>query len=439
MKFSKVLTVLVVAMFFGLALSAQSGRPLSLRECVETGLKNYLPVNQSELAMERAKVNWQQSKGDMLPSLNGNISHSYNAGRNINSANEFVNQSFTSANYNLSSDLTVFNGLRLWNLLRSNQYAYEASRLDWQVQRDNLTLQIILAYLTILNNQDQLALARVLTAQTQRQVDRLEILNREGSILPSDLSDQKSQLASNKLAEVNAANQLQTSKVELARLMNIPYDSALQVERLPVEQFDTYYTATPDSIFQIASQQLAMARSPEMRRKSAEKSVQAARGRLYPNVGIGGSAITRYSSDLPNKYSEQLKELYGFNVGVGISVPILNGFFARNQVKLAKINLRETELVEQTTLIQLRQNIDRDYVNMQASVNRYRALVEQVAALNESFAAAEARFNAGVGNSVDFLAVRNRLDNANVNLILARYDFVLRTKILDYYQGRPLW
>lgn len=439
MKFSKVLTVLVVAMFFGLALSAQSSRPLSLRECVETGLKNYLPVNQSELAMERSKVAWQQSKGDMLPTLNGNISHSYNAGRNINQANEFVNQTFTGASYSLNSDLTIFNGLRLWNRLRSSQYAYEASRLEWQIQKDNLTLDIILAYLTILNNQDQLALAGVQTAQTQQQVNRLEILNQQGAILPSDLSDLKANLANNKLAEVNAANQLEISKVTLARLMNITYDSTMQVERLPVEQFDTYYTGTPDSIYTVASQQLALARAPEMRRKSAEKTVSSMRGNLYPSIGIGGTAITRYSSDLPNTYSKQLSELYGFNVGLGVNIPILNGFFARNQVKLAKINLEEAELVEKTTLIQLRQNIDRDYVNMKASVNRYRALVEQVTALNESFAAAEARFNGGVGNSVDFLAVRNNFDRANVNLILARYDFVLRTKILDYYQGRSLW
>ena len=447
MKCSKVLTVLVAAMISGLAIKAQSGRTLSLRECVETGIRNSLDVVQRDLQAQREEVNWKQSKGDMLPTFQGTINHSLNIGRNVDANNNYTNTQFTSANWSLQSGITLFNGLRLWNRLRSSQFAYEASKLEWQQQKDNLTLDIILAYLQILTNQDQLEMARIQTAQVQEQVNRLEILNQQGAILPSDLSDMKGQLANNRLAEINTANALETAKLTLAQLMNIPYDSTLQVERLPVEEFDMDYASTPDSIYQVASEQLAMVKATEMRTKSAAKTVQAARGNLIPSIGFGGSANTQYFSNFtdPNNnnktipYTDQLKNNYGFGFGIGITIPILNGFFAQNQVKMAKINLKEFEAVEKTTLVQLRQSIERDYVNMKAAVNRYQALVEQVAALTESYRAAEARFNAGVGNSVDFLTVRNNLDRANINLIIARYDYALRTKILDFYQGRPLF
>lgn len=446
MKCSKVLTVLTAAMLTGLVLNAQTRKPLSLRESVEIGIKNSLLVNQRDLAAEREEVNWRLAKGDMLPTLNGNINHSLQIGRNPGANNTYSNNTFTMANWGLNSDVTLFNGLRLWNRLRSSQYAYEAGKLEWQQQKDNLTLDIILAYLQILTNQDQLTLARVQTAQVQEQVNRLEILNEQGAILPSDLTDVKGQLSQNKINEINTANALEQAKLSLAQLMNIPYDSTLQVERMTVEQFDINYNSTPDSIYKVASEQLAIVKAPEMRRKSAEKTVAAARGNMIPSLGFGASYGTQFYSNLTdantNKtipYQQQLKNNYGFGFGVGLNIPILNGFFSRNQVRLAKINLKEAEIIEQTTQLRLRQSIERDYVNMQAAVNRYQALVEQVAALTESFRAAEARFNAGVGNSVDFLTARNNMDRANTNLIVARYDYALRTKILDFYQGRPLF
>jgi outer membrane protein len=446
MKFSKVLKVLVAAMFSGLVVNAQSGRTLSLREAVETGTKNNLLVNQANLNMQRAGVSWQQARGNMIPSLTANIGHNFRSGRGLDPVtNAYVNQEQFNAGWDLNSDVTIFNGFRLWNQLRGNAYAYDAGKWEWQQAKDNLTLDIILAYLQILTNQDQLALARIQTAQMQEQVNRLTILNEQGAIVPSELTDLQGQLSGNIINEINSKNALETAKLSLAQLLNIPYDSTMQVERLPVEQFDMNYASTPDSIFAIASEQLAMAKAPELRRLSAEKFVQAARGNLYPQVGLGGgigtawSSTARDGSDNKIGYYDQLKNNYGTGVSVGVFIPILNNFVARNQVKRAKIDLKETELIESNTQIRLKQLIERDHFNMVASVNRYRALVDQVTALTQSFRAAEARFNAGAGNSIDFLTARNNLDRANINLIVARYDYALRTKILDFYQGRQLW
>jgi outer membrane protein len=445
MKFRKVLLLSGLGVLVWCASHAQpQARIYSLRQCVETGIANNLTVNRSRLNMDRSEVYMKQSRGNMLPTLQGSIDHNLNSGRSIDLlTNDYVNQEYTI--YGLQTGVTLFNGLRLLNILRSDQYAYEAGKMEWQQQKDNLTLDIILAYLQILTSQDQLELARIQTEQTRKQVERLEILNNQGAIMPSDLTDMKGQLANNILAEINTANALETAKLNLAQLMNIPYDSNFTVERLTVDQFDLQYAATPDSIFAIASEQLAMVRATELRRKSAEKSVAAARGNYFPSIGLGANIFTNFSStgrDSSNAkipYYDQLSNNYRTTVGIGISIPILNGFRTRNQVNLAKIDLKEAELTEESTRIQLRQAIERDYVNMVAARKRYQALVEQVDAMIESFRAAEARFNAGVGNSIDYLTARNRLDLANINLIQARYDYVLRTKILDYYQGRPLW
>ena len=448
MRFRKIFALFSIAMIVYMDGRTQSitGRPLTLQECVQTAITNNLDVKQSDLDMQRAGVNWRQSKYNLLPNISGDIDHTLNQGRSIDlSSNSYVNQQQTSGSYSLSANVTLFNGLRLLNTLKSSQYAYEASKMELQWGKDQLMLKVILAYLQVLTSNDLLLQSQKQADVTQKQVERLEIMNEQGAIKPSDLTDLKGQLGDNKVSLINNQNNLDAARLSLSQLMNVPYNRNLQVERLSADQFDMNYMATTDSIFNIAMQQLTIIKAVDLRKKSAEKSVQAARGNLFPSLGLGAGFYTPYSSasrDSSNRkieYYDQLSNNYRTYVGVGISIPIFNNFRYRNQIALAKIDLKSAEYTAQTQQIQLKQNIEQDYFNMTAALNRYQALVDQVAAYAESFRAAEARFNAGASTSVDYLIAKNNLDRANVNLIIARYDYVLRTKILDYYQNKPLW
>lgn len=420
-------------------------KTLNLQTAVEAAIKNNLDVKQSGLQQEVAEANLRQARAGLLPTLNGEIDHTWNKGRSLDFSNNYINQENTTAFYTIDANLTLFNGLRLMNTLKSNQYAFEASRMEWQQSKDRVMLDVILAYLDILTNTDLLATAYLQADVTQKQIDRLEAMNKEGAIKPSDLYDLRGQLGESKLAIINNQNNVNAAKLRLAQLMAVPYDADLQVERLTADQFDLNYAATVDSIYAVAIQQLPLVKGTELRKKSAEKSVLAAKGGLFPSVGLGAGYNTQYFStatdSASNKipYGRQLSNNYNTYAGLGIRVPILNGWRARTQVTLAKISLKNAEFIQENTQIQLKQAIERDHLNMQAALSRYRALIDQVSALTESFRAAEIRFNNGVGTSIDYLTVKSILDRANANLIIARYDYVLRTKILDYYQAKPLW
>lgn len=440
--------VLSVAMIMSMDAWSQSitGRPLSLQECVQTAFANNLDVKQSDLDMQRAAVDLRQSKTNMLPNLSGQIDHTLNQGRSIDlSTNSYVNQQQTSGSYSLQSNVTLFNGLRLLNTLKSNQYAYEASKMELQQQKDQLMLNVILAYLQILTSTDLVAQAQTQANLTQTQVERLEAMNEQGAIKPSDLTDMRGQLADNKLSVINNQNNLEAARLSLLQLMNVPYNKDLTVERLRADQVELNYATTPDSIFQLALEQLATIKAADLRTKSAEKAVQAARGSLFPSLGLGAGFYTPYSSTARDsaerkiEYYDQLSNNYRTYVGLGINIPIFNNFRFRNQIALARIDLKSAEYTAKTRQIQLKQAIERDFINMTAAKSKYQALVDQVAAYAESSRAAEARYFAGASTVVDFLIAKNNYDRANVNLIIARYDYVLRTKILDYYQGKPLW
>ena len=135
-------------------------------------------------------------------------------------------------------------------------------------------------------------------------------------------------------------------------------------------------------------------------------------------------------------YGKQLNNNLFTSISLNLRIPIFNSLQSRNRIKIAQLNLRNSEFREKTVKTQLQQSIEQAYVNMSTAFERYRVLLEQVEAFTESFRAAEIRFNAGLGTSIDYLTAKNNLDRANVNLIIAKYDYVLRSRVLDYYQGK---
>ena len=459
---------------------AQNNPPvtkLTLKQCIETGLANNLDVLQSELQMESSKITMSQAKLNLLPDLNGSANHNFSQGRSIDPySNSPVTQGVNSSNFNINSGVILFNGLSLQNAVKQYSLAYQASKMDWQQVKDNLTINIILAYLQVLSNEDQLEQSKNQVLLSNKQVERLNILNKEGAIRPSDLYDLKGQYSSDELAIINAQNSLETSRIALCQFLNIPYSKDLSLERLEPGSFAVKYEETPDKIYQTALEQLALIKAVDLRKQSAEKAVKVAKGQLFPTLSFGGSVGTSYSSVArqsqyintiytstsdsaivnnvkypvfrfqdnftdPSKigYKDQLKNNVSTFYGFSLTVPIFNAFQQRNRVKQAKITLRNSELIAKTTRTQLSQSIEQAYINMASASERYKTLVEQVDAFNESFRAAEIRFNEGATTSIDYLIAKNNLDRANINLIAARYDYLLRTKILDYYQGKQLW
>ena len=429
-------------LFFLIASISSQAQTYTLQQCIDTALANNIGVKQSDLLKQTAQVNFNQSRLNVLPFVNAGISHDIYNGRSIDPAsNGYVNQKLGSANYQLNSGFVLFNGGNLQNAIKQDAAAFEASNMELQQAKDNLVLNVILAYLQVLNNEDILLSATNQAEVSQRQLERLDILNKQGAIKPSEFSDLKGQLMNDQLAIVNARNAVESAKLLLVQLMNKPYDVQMKIERVDIGEFMVNYTASANDVYQNALQQFSLVKAVELRTKSFAYGSKAARSALFPTVSIGGGLNTNYSSIAQNAsgkipYNSQLKNNVSTSVGVGITIPIFNRLLQRNRVKLADILLKNSKLEEENTKMQLRQNIEQAHLNMTNAYDRYKVLLDQVAAYTESFKAAEVRYNAGVGTSIDYLTAKDRLDRANINLISAKYDFVLRKKILDYYNGK---
>ncbi|MEI9945760.1 MAG: TolC family protein [Chitinophagaceae bacterium] len=449
---------------------------LSLKECIEQALNNNLPVKQADLRVETAEVNYKQAKADMLPDLNGNFGYGFNQGRSVDPiTNSYISQHLASSNVNLSSGVTLFNGLRLQNFVRQNKYTYEASKMDGQQVKDNLTLNVILAYLQVLSNEDGLNIAKGQLDVTRKQVERMDVLVKEGAVGAYQLADLRGQQANEEINIINLENNLQQSKLALGQLMNIDYNPNMQLERTDTDSLVINYPMASAEVIQSSFQNLALVKANDLKIKSAEKGVKVATGGFYPTVSLNANMGSRYSnlarsllatnqtevstgdyvivnstqtavlrrqqnySTEKIGYTKQLNNNLGTFAGINVAVPLFNNFFMRNRVKLAKISLKNTELESDRVKLELKQSIEQEWLNMNSSFNRYKILLQQEKDFAESFRSAQIRFNNGVINAYEFLLAKNNLDRSRVNLSQVRYDYIFRTKLLDFYAGKQLW
>lgn len=472
----KVVILSFLFLLTGLSLLAQipnTSQKLTLQQCLQIALKNNEDVQHREITSDIAKANWQGSKGYMIPTLNGDVSHGLNTGRNIDPyTNAYSNQTIKFGNYSLNTSLTLFNAFAIQHNIKQNKLAFQASEFEVQNQRDIVALNVILQYLQVLTNEDLLSVSMQQADVSAKQVERLNILNEEGSISPSQLYDLKGEYANNQLSVVNAQDNLQTAKITLSQLLNIPYNKNQQLERLSLSDFSINTMNNTDSIYQAALQNLAVIKSAELRNRSAVYGVKTYRSQRYPSLYFSGGLFTNYSSNaaaqqyvstsdietggyvlngsskLPVyapqdnfsinkiKYGDQFSNNFNSTFSIGISIPLLNNFRNKTQIKTAVYQQQDAEITLKATKTQLQQNVEQAYVNVTSARNRYDVLNEQVAAYKESFREAEIKFNAGAINSVDYLIAKNNLDQANLNLIIAKYDYVLRSMVLDYYSGK---
>ena len=468
----KMITVLLIVFVSVTA----SGQTFTLKQCIEYALSNNLPVQQGELRMEAAEVNYKQAKANLLPNLSGGGSYGFSQGRNVDPiTNSYINRRLTSSNVSLNSGVILFNGLRLQNIIKQTKYSYEASKMDWQQIKDNLTLNVILAYLQVLNNEDALSIARNQLEVTKTQVQRMQVLANEGAVGNFQLTDLRGQQANEEINIINIENNIQQSKLDLSQLMNIDYNPAMTLERTNDDSLVMNYEMSSKEVTESSFKNLALVKANDLRIKSAEKTVKAVSGNFFPtlsfnaNMGSSYSSLARsliatgqtevatgdyviannaqnpvlrrqenYTTDKIG-YTTQLNNNLGTFAGFNLSIPLFNNFRVKNQVKLARLDLKNADLEMARIKLELKQNIEQEWLNMNSAFSRYKILLQQEKDFVESFRSAEIRFANGVINAYEFLMAKNNLDRTRANLSQVKYDYLFRTRLLDFYAGKQFW
>lgn len=449
---------------------------LNLQQCIDIAQQNNLQIRQGQLTIANSDLQLRQSRLNLLPTTSFQANQSVNGGRSINpQSNEFVQRTVNATSYQLNASAILYNGGVLRSTVQQNELALQAGQQELNATKNNVSLNVAQQYLNVLTGTEQLSIAQRQADVTRAQLDRTQRLVDAGSAPEANLFELRATLASNDLDIVNAQNTLDLAKVALLQAMNVPINQDFEVEQINVPDpgLDPY-TANVQQLFDVASTSLPEIKGADLRVKAATAGVQVAKGGLYPTLSLNAGLSTIYSSaaseafesgtipqtigfitdpngnqlpinvnatnyDVRNiGYGRQLENNFSQAVSLFLRVPIFQGNLSRNRITTARIQQQNAELTAQNTRLTLRQQIETAYTQMRAGANRYRATQAQVASLERAFQVAESRLNAGAINATDYSIAKTNLDRARASLVQAKYDYVFRTKILDFYQNKPL-
>ncbi|MCF8297763.1 MAG: TolC family protein [Saprospiraceae bacterium] len=445
----------------------------SLRDCIDYALENNIQIKQQLLNVELNEANLLQNRANLLPNLNAGGTHVYNYGSTIDRfAGTFTTERIRSNNFYIQSQVTLFNGFQLLNAVKQNQFNLMSSKYNVDKVKDDMALAIATAYLQILYNIEMYDIAQGQLEITLQQVERTKKLVEAGTMAKGGLLTIEAQAASEELNVVNAKNQLDISYLTLIQLLDLNASESFEIEKPELSiSSETPAILRPDQIFEFAVNNQPGIKSAEFQIKSSEKGLDIAKGSRSPSLSISGSYGTGYSGanqigkDLVNSvvpigytsgfdtvyglysqyssyetksFSNQLDDNSNYSVGLYLNIPIFNGFATKTSVTRAKIGIQNSEYNLQLQKNQLLKTIQQAHADAAAALNSFTATQKSVSALAESFKYTEQKFNVGMVNSVEYNDAKNKLITAKSQLLQAKYEYIFRTKVLDFYMGKPL-
>ncbi|WP_268033716.1 TolC family protein [Algoriphagus sp. PAP.12] len=438
------LSLIWVAGSFSYAFSQEVSGPIDLETAVGIALENNLTLKRSELNQLTNEATLLQNQGNRYPSLSTGASSGYRWGRSINPVtNLFETERIGNINLSASSNLTLFAGGRIGNNINQAKASIEAGEFNIQTTRNNITLNIINLFINVVFNREQVKIAENQLKTTADQLSRTTKLVEAGSLPFSDQLDLQAQNASNELEVINARNAYKISKLNLAQAMQIPFTDDFEVIEPKLEINEALMaTETPMMIYESALDVMPEIQAASKNIESAEYGVKAAKGAYYPTLGVGANIFSNYvdrvfGTERPN-FGTQIENNLSQSVNLQLSIPIFSQLNNKASLQRARVQKQLAEVTELETKNQLRQDIESAYNSALAAQQSYSASVTRVNSLEESLRIAQQRFDLGAINSVDFQVAQANYFNAQAELLNAKYTYIFRVKVLDFYLGNPI-
>ncbi len=437
----KMRIIVCLCCFESVAFRVSAQEAWTLQQCIRYAYDNNIQLKQEQLGINQAENNLLQSKVNLFPDLNASSSFSSAKGRvwDNNTAKFIEGSVVNSLSGRISSSVVLFNGLQQKNTIDRNQFFLQASIQNVEKLKNNMSINIALYYLQIIHGQEQLGVAESQLQLTLLQVERTKSLVEAGSVPEGDLFEIQSQAAKEELQVVTANNALELAQLTLAQVLDLETMKNFQVV---VPDFSNIGISeivnSVDDLFTIAENTLPEVKAAEYNLAAAGKTLSIAKGARSPQLSLSGGFNTSYSNIWDMKLWEQLSQNYTMSVGVGLSIPIFNGWQVQTNVKNAKLNQQNYQYQLQLTKNTLYKEIQQAHADAVAALKQFLSATKAVASMEEAFRYTEQRYEVGLMNFVDYSTAKTRLTAAQSDLLQAKFEYIFKSKVLDFYNGRPI-
>ena len=423
--------------------------PWSLEACINYAYANNLQLKQKMEEQEARKVELHTSKHSWLPAVNANMGQSFQFGRSTSKSGVIVDQNAANTTFNINLDMPIFDGFKIPNDIAARKLDLQAAIESLNKAKEDLAVNIASYYLQVLYNKELQRVAQLQVDLDREQVNKTEAMVNAGKVPLSQLYDIKAQLARDEVTLTEATNNVQLALLDLAQSLELERNDRSfdvvtpQITDAVAENMSSILP--PETIFDQAVTFKPQIKEQEYLLESQKRMLKVAQAGYYPKLNFGASYSNGYYHTSmggefadTRSFGDQLKQNGQKIVGFSLSIPLFNRFQVRNSVRSARIGINNQQLLLENSKKTLYKEIQQAYYNATASQEKFTASDKSVASSREAFSYAQARYEAGKSTVFEFNEAKTKYAQSLAEQAQAKFDFIFRAKILDFYRGTPL-
>lgn len=431
-----ILIACVMATGYGI----QAQEAWSLQKCIEYAIEHNLSIKQQEASRNQSEVELNTAQWSRLPNLNGNVGQSFNFGRALQADNTYGNRNTANTNFSLGTNIPLFTGLQIPNSIALAKLNLKAATEDLKKAKEDISIQVASYYLQALFNEELSKVAQNQVKLSQEQLDRKVAFFKNGKASEAEVYEAKSRLAQDEMSAVQADNNYRLALLDLSQLLELPTPEGFTIAEPPTVEMNVQLSL-PDEVYSQAMTNKPSIKAAQYRLEGAEKSIRIAQSGYYPQLSFGAGLSTNYynmSGIETASFSSQWHQNFNKYLQFSLSIPLFNRFATRNRVKSARIQKNALQWRLEESKKTLYKEIQQAYYNALAAEAKYRSSQSASEASEASFKLMSEKYANGKATATEYNEVRTLWMKALSDHIQARYDYLFRSKILDFYKGEPL-
>lgn len=410
-----------------------SARTWNLDSCISYAIENNINVKQQRLSQLQGELDVTDAKDRFLPQVSGYASESFSFGRGLTADNTYANRNTNSFSVGASLNLPIFQGLSAIRRLSYSRTNLKALLEQTEAAKDDVTLNVISQYLQTLYASEVLRVARINLEISQNELLRRRELLEAGKIPELDIFEAEAAVSNGELSVTQAANDSVLAVLELTQLLNLPDAQNFYIE--PLEDGKPFIEE-PEAVFANAWANNHSVRAGRLQEEAAKKNVLVAKSAYIPTLSFSAGIGTNYykTSGFSNEnFGAQMRHNFAKQLGFSLSVPIFDAFSTRNNVKRARLQQENARLSLENTRNQLYKSIMQAYTQAVGAAKKQESSEKAVASARAAFDAIQVKYNNGRANNTEFEKAKSDYTSALVQEVQARYERILRARILQFY------
>ena len=440
-------TIFTITYFLFVALfaSLHAQEVWSLEKCINYALDNNIKIKQGFITTEYQQNQLKQMKNSRLPNLTGQVSQNLNFGRSLGFDNTYKDINSAQTDFGIGTNVAVFQGFLINNNVSKLELDFQASVSDLEKAKSDISVNIASTYLAILFAKDLVKVTENQLSVSNLQIKQINEKVEAGSLARGSLLEIQAQAAGEELDIVNAKNQLQLAKLQLTQLLEISVQDSFDIE-VPIlpEVTAQAEIVSPGEVYKSAILTRPEIKGAGLRYQSSQYQLKMAQSALYPTISLYANIYDSYNNQYKDNtgttipFSSQFKNNQRKGIGAQMNIPIFSRFQNKFQIDNARLQVLNTELELENAKKLLRSDIETAQTNAVAAMNRFLSNQKAVSSMKEAFRYSEEKFGVGLVNAVEYNTSKTKLAKAESDLLQAKYEFIFRTKILDFYRGLPI-